>query len=150
VDSVNSVDGEMKRCSKCKVEKPYTCFNKNASRPDGLYSWCRDCVSEFNKTKHAAYPEISREKNLRRKFGITISDYDLQLSAQNDVCLFCQKSCPSGRRLAVDHHHETGVVRGLLCANCNRAFGLVHEDPATIARMLDYAEAWDHLRQKGE
>jgi hypothetical protein len=44
------------------------------------------------------------------------------------------------KTLVVDHSHETGAVRGLLCHNCNRALGLIHDDAAVLRRAAEYIE----------
>jgi cell division protein FtsI/penicillin-binding protein 2 len=82
----------------------------------------------------------ARETFLLRKFGILIADYDALLVSQNGVCAICRKTCPSGRRLAVDHCHDTGKVRGLLCTPCNTAIGLVKEDTLRLRALIDYIE----------
>ena len=82
-----------------------------------------------NKTdlqrKHNQYwrqrPEKVLDKYLKTTYGISFVDYAMQLYRQRGVCAICQKPCPSGKRLAVDHNHETGELRGLLCINCNVA-----------------------------
>lgn len=50
--------------------------------------------------------------------------------------------------LSVDHHHETGQVRALLCRGCNTAFGLLKEDPDRIYALLHYAEVWQLWKEK--
>ena len=60
------------------------------------------------------------------------------LESQGHVCATCDKTCISGMRLAVDHCHVTGKVRGLLCCNCNRALGLLKDDPKILANLIDY------------
>ena len=63
-----------------------------------------------------------RKSNLKRLYGLTIEDYDGMLIAQNGVCAICKEG-PSEFRLAVDHNHETGAIRGLLCNSCNVRLG---------------------------
>lgn len=63
-----------------------------------------------------------------RKRGMTRSEYLALLEKQGGVCAICKRSCKSGRRLAIDHCHKTSKVRGLLCAPCNTALGLMQED----------------------
>ena len=60
--------------------------------------------------------------NLKRTFGLTVEEYDAMLDAQHGVCAICGK-LPQKKRLAVDHNHTTGKVRGLLCPSCNRTLG---------------------------
>lgn len=60
-----------------------------------------------------------RARSLAARYGIDESAYQKFLSQQNGMCAICQKPQASGRRLAVDHCHETGVIRGLLCQACN-------------------------------
>lgn len=62
--------------------------------------------------------ETIRRARLKRLFGITWEQYDQMLSSQGGVCALCGDP-PKGKRLAVDHDHKTGKVRGLLCSFCN-------------------------------
>jgi hypothetical protein len=80
----------------------------------------------------------ARSAWLRRRYGITIADYDALLATQDGVCAACGGKDQNGRRLAVDHCHETGRVRGLLCDFCNRAVGLLRNDPATAEGVARY------------
>ncbi len=64
-------------------------------------------------------PEYKRDWNLRDRYGITSAQYDALLEAQGGRCAICRCK-PKTRRLAVDHDHKTGIVRGLLCMNDNR------------------------------
>lgn len=76
----------------------------------------RERRREYNKAYTKAH---GHAYNLRRKYGITAEQYDAMLSAQGGVCFLCGRP-PKTRRLAVDHCHETGAVRKLLCDKCNR------------------------------
>jgi hypothetical protein len=69
--------------------------------------------------------EELRPKRLPQVYGLTVDEYDLLLNSQGAVCAICGKPCSSGRRLAVDHDHVTGMTRGLLCHLCNRGAGLL-------------------------
>jgi hypothetical protein len=62
--------------------------------------------------------EQERERRYRRLYGISVAEYDELLEAQNGACAICQRP-PKTRRLAVDHDHKTGALRGLLCFRCN-------------------------------
>ena len=79
--------------------------------------------------------EEKRADNLRRRFGISSVEYDRLLSEQGGVCGICRKPDTvmgrkvKSRRLAVDHDHRTGGVRGLLCQRCNVLCGLLGDDP---------------------
>ena len=73
-----------------------------------------------------------------QKYGLTPEDYAAMLANQCGVCAICEKVCKTGRGLAVDHNHTTGVVRGLLCANCNRGIGMMQDDPTIVAKAHAY------------
>lgn len=88
-----------------------------------------------------AKDRLQADKYIRRKYGITIEDYDQMLLAQNGLCGACRTL--STRKLAIDHDHETGEVRGLLCGNCNTALGMLKDDPIKIRGLLDYMSGHD-------
>lgn len=87
-------------------------------------------------------------RRLASTFGITLEDYAAKAAAQGGVCAICggdQRSTNnlSGRQmvaLVVDHDHITGAVRGLLCAGCNRAIGMLKDDPKVLRAAADYLE----------
>src|SRR6476469_6189244 len=98
------------------------------------YTFCGTCKTEKSKNEfYKATPnrciECSlaqvRKSHLKRTYGITFEEYDFMLDRQNGVCAICKGV--HGRRLAVDHNHETGKVRGLLCGSCNAALFLLED-----------------------
>ena len=84
----------------------------------------------------------SREGHLRRRYGITPEDYDGLLAHQQGVCAICGATEPGGRgRFHVDHCHDEGIIRGLLCANCNQGLGKFKDDPTLLTSAIAYLEA---------
>jgi len=83
--------------------------------------------------------EKERANKLMHNHGITIEEYDKLLAAQNGICVICGLP-PNSKKLSVDHNHETGKIRGLLCKSCNRALGLVYESVDILAKMINYLE----------
>lgn len=80
----------------------------------------------FMRRQYANNPalrEAQRSLKLQKTYGITAEDYNAFSKFCNDKCVICENPCPSGRRLAVDHDHSNGVIRGLLCINCNKGLG---------------------------
>lgn len=95
-----------------------------------------------NKNKHKR-KRINRNFTLKRLYGITHDDYDALLAAQGGVCAVCKRgpeTCVQGT-IPVDHDHETGLVRGLLCDRCNRALGLLKDSVENVAALLKYLKA---------
>lgn len=120
-----------KACSKCEKEKPASDFNHNRSRLDGLQDWCRDC--------HAV---ITRKNHLQRNYGITPEDYDVMYRAQCGCCVGCgDHQSILTKALHVDHNHDTGKVRGLLCRHCNLIAGHAKDSVRTLHRITDYIAA---------
>jgi hypothetical protein len=79
-----------------------------------------------------------RKWHLRTKYGITPEQYDEMLERQGGGCAICGKP-PGDIALHVDHCHETGRVRGLLCFSCNAGLGQFRHDPDLLGRALEYA-----------
>lgn len=142
-------DATEKKCWVCKQTKLVGEFNKNRWKCDGYASECREC----NKQKLREYlrrpgvAERARQRStkhyrqgrgrllyLERTYGISDIDYDLMKQKQGGRCALCQREI----ELVVDHCHETGRVRGLLCNCCNRALGQLGDSLASIKRVAEY------------
>lgn len=94
--------------------------------------------------------EVNRRDLLKRAYGLTVEQFDAMLAAQNGVCVLCGEAPnPDGvraaSRLHVDHDHETGRVRALLCNHCNRGIGAFRDDPDLMQRASLYV--WKHRQQ---
>jgi hypothetical protein len=84
------------------------------------------------------YKRSLRQAHLRRKYGITIEDYEAMLAAQGGECAICGAPEPDGASLHVDDCHDSGDVRGLLCFNCNAGLGMFDHEPGRLARAAAY------------
>jgi hypothetical protein len=72
--------------------------------------------------------------------GLEAEQYKQLLTEQNGVCAICRQKPNGDRNLAVDHCHQSGRIRGLLCAACNLSLGAMQDDPDALRRAADYAE----------
>ena len=86
----------------------------------------------------AKLKEQDRRHRLKRKFGLTVEGYDRILKSQGGVCDICKK--PNNRKtyMPVDHDHQTGNVRGILCERCNKAIGLLDEIDDNFENAIKY------------
>jgi hypothetical protein len=107
----------------------------------------REGRAAYGRAHREAYPDLYRDKELQKKFGIGLAEYREKENAQNGVCAICGKGEVAERwddvlALAVDHDHDTGALRGLLCIACNTAIGKFHDDPRIIRNAVAYLEGW--------
>lgn len=86
-----------------------------------------------------AFRRIGRRHDRRKKYGLTPEDFEAMWTAQGGRCALCRE-VPTGR-VAVDHCHSTGRVRGILCTRCNVGIGNLRDDPDLLQRALDYLRA---------
>lgn len=230
---IDSLDRQEKTCSKCNESKLRENFPKEAKRKDGLYPWCKDCLSAHRKERYIKrdkkyileYKQCSkckkdkkrtefrlyennnlhyrciqcedieeenkkqgllecssckilkpvedfyeskikktmckkchaeslssdknknRDRYLRRVFGITLEQYNELLEKQNYRCAICDRhENQFKKRLAVDHAHrgpKAGLIRALLCDNCNRNIIGRHVDPQVFRKAAEYLENAD-------
>lgn len=77
------------------------------------------------------------ERRVQVTYGLQPGEYQMMLDRQDGGCAICGKK-PVTMRLAVDHDHQTGRVRGLLCLRCNRALGLWESDPQKMRNLIKY------------
>ena len=83
------------------------------------------------------YFHITKNYHLKKKYGITLEQYNNMSASQNEVCYLCGRT-NGDRSLAVDHNHKTGKVRKLLCAHCNYLVGTVENRQSEIDRIKEY------------
>lgn len=76
--------------------------------------------------------------HILRTYGITADEYWCIYEAQGRRCYVCQRATGATRRLAVDHCHATGRVRGLCCKYCNRLLGFARDDVTYFQRAIEY------------
>jgi hypothetical protein len=140
-----------KTCENCGVSKDRSAFSKSRQGKYGpvLMSWCKECTSvralQWFHDNHERALTNGRHWRMVATYGITVQEYNEMSAAQGHVCAVCGK--PESRtrngetqHLAVDHCHDTGRVRGLLCNNCNRALGLLKDDADVLRKAIGYLE----------
>lgn len=111
-------------CRLCGIEKPVDDFYVR-SDTGALRSECKPCMIERHRYK---------------RLGVCNVRYEDMLVQQRGVCAICKGVLNSSRytKLAVDHDHKTGRVRGLLCTNCNTAVGLMKDSPGRLRAAANY------------
>lgn len=127
-----------RKCSPCTVERVRQWRLRNPGRrerykpADGkrYLIWVH-----ANADRHS---RIQKNSRLKKFFGITLEDYERMFQEQDGKCAICSKPQGNNKRLAVDHNHKTGKVRGLLCWICNSAIGKFHDDPLLLNKASDY------------
>lgn len=73
-------------------------------------------------------------------YGITPEQYAALLAAQDGLCAICRTDAWPGKGPHVDHAHDTGRVRGILCGGCNNGLGRFADDPARLRAAAEYLE----------
>src|SRR5688572_14825078 len=143
----------------CTCKKELALGNFSLSNLNRQWYRCRACVRAKNQLKYRADPEKyrkasrewaranpdycrerDRKRNLKRNFGLDDSTYTKILKFQNGRCAICGTDKPGGRgnRLHVDHCHQSGRIRGLLCFRCNQAIGQFQENTSSLERAVMY------------
>lgn len=100
----------------------------------------REAERARGKRHRQANPRSVQSSNLKWKYGITAEERDAMAAAQRHCCAICgiPEEYATRGRLAVDHDHRTGAVRGLLCDNCNKALGCFSDSGASLAKAIEY------------
>jgi len=90
------------------------------------------------KTKEQikAYNEKDKWKRIKQRYGLSKEDYFKLLDKQNGVCAICKVKKEG--TLHIDHNHKTGVVRGLLCSNCNMDLGIMKDNIYSLDNAIEY------------
>lgn len=122
-----------KRCPTCGEIKPLSEWPRNRQSRDGYGSYCKACKSARDAREY-----------LLRAYGLTDVDVQRLIEQQMGVCPICLRA----RAVHVDHDHETGAVRAVLCFTCNTGLGQFKDRPDALRRAADYVEGvvWRPIR----
>lgn len=129
-------------CCLCKGQTPVALYHEATSRCSG----CHGLLSEERRIRALrAYDPAFKarhelDKSYRRTFNLSLEDYESLLSLQGGGCKTCG-TAPGEKRLAVDHCHRTGVIRGLLCHHCNMILGLCEDDALRLRSLAEYVSS---------
>lgn len=137
----------IKWCSGCKEKKAIEMFWNNKAQKDGLDNLCKECRKGHSGKNYAENAEHVWRRSLKRKYGITVEDYNDLLEHQRGGCAICFQDNASGWRLAVDHNHDTGEVRGLLCRSCNTGLGHFGDNVDNLESAIDYLNYTSNYRR---
>jgi len=120
--------------------------------PLGPNNWeWRESNDSSDKAKYSREwrkrnPDLAKNSDLKRSYGITLAQYETMLATQGGKCAICKGSERTRdkdggpRRMPVDHDHNTGKVRGLICTHCNRALGMFKDNVEILKAAISYVE----------
>lgn len=150
-----------KYCCRCNCDKSVSEFYRDKNRKDGRYPWCKKCTAKAIKG-YRAKPEIKRRINETRRrlrakkpgrhwkqYGIdfTAEEYNERYRSQDGQCAVCGiHQSELSKRLCVDHNHDTGQARGLVCVPCNTIIGIIEGKMEIVQKIELYLRLW---REKG-
>lgn len=127
-----------KPCSDCKEVLSMKNFDRNQRRLDGRQNCCKECMKIRRRTTQKA-------SDLKRKYGLSLQELEQMIIDHNERCAIC--SIPSsktrgrwGTGLSIDHNHNTGDVRGLLCSDCNFGLGNFRDNIESLKNAIKYLE----------
>jgi hypothetical protein len=117
-----------KTCIRCNLDLPSDKFLKNKSCKDGLNGWCKRCTKDVR---------------LLNNYSISMDEYESMLLRQKGVCAICDTPDPKGptSKFVVDHCHDTGKIRGLLCNHCNTGLGKLGDSVESLRKVIRYLES---------
>lgn len=139
---------DYKVCYRCKENKHRSGYNVNRKRVDGLSFYCKTCTQKARKDRYWKDPEKGRQQSKdsirKSRFGIEKHEYQEMVNRQNNLCAICNELEKLKSRngtvaaLSIDHDHETGAIRALLCRKCNFMIGCANDDPELLKKAIEY------------
>jgi len=140
-------DGHRNDCRVCNLREKQERYRANPDVAKArVKRWQQanaERVNEYHRHRRLepAVKRAERAGHLKRKYGITIDQYEALLEAQGGGCAICGRPPRSDISLHVDHDHKTGRIRGILCFSCNNALADFGEDHAVLAKAIAYLDS---------
>lgn len=161
-----STDPGFKICRKCLEKKPVGDFNIHFGKTrtkDKLRNECRECQKTKSRTHYLKIKDewnrkrrenklaerpMRHNSHLKKMFNISLLDYNDMLKKQDGKCAICGSDKPSAKgdkivHFAVDHNHETGEIRSLLCIQCNQGLGQFKDSPELLQKAIEYLKTFN-------
>lgn len=146
-----------KHCRTCDTVKPIAEFWKGQTA-------CVPCSKHKQKTRWGSRTPAKRlEQHLKYKYGVSHAEFLDAWKAQNGVCAICENELPDlmtydnrRREYAIDHNHDTGAFRGILCLKCNSLLGMASDSVSVLKAAIEYLTergSYDNMaaaRKKGK
>ena len=134
-------------CNLCRAEKRAERFY--LSNP---YQ-CKKCLRDRTRAHRKEHPDIwttyKRRHTLKKLYGITPEQYKDLLARQDGKCAICESAHVHRRGMnnfAIDHDHQSGIVRALLCHNCNRGLGHFKDSPELLVKAVLYLKSFGQVK----
>jgi hypothetical protein len=132
----------LKTCFNCKLTKPIDSFYNDKRSNDGKAGGCKKCrekrALELKFKDHDKHKRRLRNNRLKMRYGLTLDEFNQMLQSQGNCCAICMTVTPNGVGFVVDHNHETGKTRGILCPLCNKGLGYFGDTPEKFERAYTY------------
>lgn len=150
---------ESRFCNKCNQTLTLDNFSINAKGKFGRKSVCKPCCNKDQKSlatqRKGENPDLWRkyryEKHLKSAYGLTPEAYLELLDKQDHKCAICgREENLVGNKLFVDHCHESGAVRGILCYHCNTLLGMSFDNVETLICAVTYLKKFDRVQGKSD
>lgn len=123
----------------CGEEKLATEFYMRDKKTGRRHSACKECDKARVKARHQTNPQRTKNNDLKRMYGITLQEHQEMYENQSGRCAICKKEGDGKwKKLCVDHDHETGKVRQLLCRRCNMVLGQVYDNISLLEEHIKY------------
>ena len=142
-------DGHRNECKACHAAARAARYRADPAKEIArVRKWQQDNserLSEYRRNRRNRGDVKAQERStyLRRKYGLTLEEYEALLEAQGGCCAICRREPNPNISLHVDHDHETGQVRRLLCVRCNNGVALFEEDPSILRAAAVYLDEHD-------
>ena len=130
----------MKKCRKCDTTKSLFEFYKNNATADKLTLYCKECCKKDEKDYHKRNPTKKINRNRKKMITasgapITSDELRLMIIEQDNKCDICNTIM---KKPCIDHDHSTGLIRGLLCQQCNSMLGMAKDDIQRLENAIIY------------
>src|SRR6478609_3622906 len=132
----------MKKCSKCKICKDISSFGKKSYNKDGLNHYCKECENARGKNFYHKKGGKTKVKfnSILRNYGLNKDQYLKKFENQQYRCSICSKALKIDKNSHIDHNHETGQIRDILCNSCNFILGIIEINILKIENFMGYID----------